>query len=339
MSNPLVSIIIINWNGGEVFENCLKSLTKITYPNWELIVVDNGSSDGSEKLPDKYKIKHTLIRNNKNIGFAPANNQGVEVAKGKYILLLNNDTIVSSNFLEKMVNFMEENPKIGAMQPKLFIMDKDGYIDNAGTYLTRTGFLEHWGYMQKDGLEFANIKKIFSAKGACLLTRKEIIDKIGLFDNDFFAYYEESDFCFRVWMLGYEVVYYPGTCIYHKVGFTSKKINQILINYHSLKNVISSMIKNYEVPSIILIGGAYLTLINGLAFYYLIRLRFSQAFMVWRAIGWNIINISKILNKRAKIQRFRKVADKLIFKEVMHKVSISKMVAHFLKVEANFDRK
>lgn len=131
---PLVSIIIANWNGGKVFEDCLISLARITYPNWELIVVDNASSDGSDRLVKKIIKRARLIKNNSNVGFAKANNQALGSVNGKYILLLNNDTKVEKDFLSKMVGRMEEDVDIGVIQPKIFMMDKLGYLDNAGSF-------------------------------------------------------------------------------------------------------------------------------------------------------------------------------------------------------------
>src|SRR3989344_5075483 len=139
-SQPLVSIIIINWNGGEIFRKCLKSLISIDYPRWELIVVDNGSSDGSVTLPLKLKIRNEklrVVKNKINLGFAEANNQGFKLAQGKYILLLNNDTKVEPDFLSKMVERIEQDDLVAVVQPKIFLMDKPGYLDNAGSYLTR----------------------------------------------------------------------------------------------------------------------------------------------------------------------------------------------------------
>ena len=155
IKTPLVSVIIANWNGGDVFKNCLASLSKIDYPNWELIVVDNGSTDGSENVAANYQlIKNknlpsaepcslVILKNKTNLGFAKANNQGYEKAWGKYILLLNNDTKVERDFLLKLVERMERDPSIGVIQPKIYLMDKPGFLDNVGTYLTWTGFLEN----------------------------------------------------------------------------------------------------------------------------------------------------------------------------------------------------
>lgn len=339
MSKPLVSIIIVNWNGGEVFENCLKSLSKIDYPNWELIVVDNGSTDGSEKLPQNYKSpirNYKLIKNKTNLGFALPNNQGYKRSKGRYILLLNNDTKVSPDFLNVLVEKMEKEKELGVVQPKIFVMDRPKYLDNAGSFLTRTGFLQHWGFGRKDGKEFNTEREIFSAKGACMLIRRELIEKTGLFDEEFVSYMEESDFCWRAWLLGYKVKYYPKTHIYHKVGMTSKRMSQIRINYHSMKNRIASLHKNLEIKNLLLILGLHTLLVCGLGFYYLLKLQLGKAGMIFKAILWDVRNLPKLTGKRKAVQKLRVKTDREIFESIMRKVNLRGMFSHFKKVEANF---
>src|SRR5258708_6011548 len=204
----LVSVIIANWNGQAVLKDCLDSLLKIDYLSWELILVDNGSTDGSENLLFNYpkeKLNYKLIKNTQNLGFAKANNQGAKIAKGKYLLLLNNDTKLTPDFLTKLVNRMENSSNIGVIQPKIKIMDDSRYLDNAGSFFTRIGFLQHWGFMKRDTAEFNIETEIFSAKGACMLIRSEVVKHVGLFDDSFFSYFEESDFCWRVWLSGYKV--------------------------------------------------------------------------------------------------------------------------------------
>lgn len=340
MKKPLVSVIVINWNGGKVFADCLATLKDLDWSQWELIVIDNGSTDGSEKLPLKYELhckRYVLIRNKENAGFAPANNQGWEKSRGEYILLLNNDTKVPKDFLSKMVERMERDKTIGVMQPKIKLMDKPQYLDNAGTFLTRTGFLQHWGFMEKDRPEFNKERIIFSAKGACLLTRAEVIKSAGgLFDSDFVSYFEDSDFCHRVWLAGYKVIYWPGTYIYHKLGFTSKRMSQIGINYNSLKNSIAAYFKNFGAFSLFSIWLPHIFLIFGLGFYYLVKFRWDKSVMVFRALGWNLVHVAANIKKRRVIQKLRKVSDREIFEQVMHKVNIVELFLHFLKVEANF---
>lgn len=331
---PLVSIIIVNWNGGEVFEKCLRSLSKLTYPNWELVVVDNGSNDGSEK--SKINKKYKLVRNKKNLGFAEGNNIGFKYAKGKYILLLNNDTKVPTDLLDKLVDRMSEDNEVGVIQPKILLMDKPNYLDNAGSFLTMTGLLQHWGYMAKDSEEFNKEREIFSAKGACMLIRRNVIEKAGLFDSNFGSYFEESDFCWRVWLSGMKVVYYPATYIYHKVGFTSKKMNAVDITYNSNKNRIMSLIKNLDSKHIIIIFIPHLIFLILLSIYYFLRLQLNKVMTIWKAFAWNIFHIRSTLGKRQKIQKLRKISDGDLFKIVMVKTNIKEMFIHFTKVEKNF---
>ena len=346
MKEPLVSVIVVNWNGHGVIKDCLNSLIKIHYSNWELLVVDNGSSDKSLELLSS--LHHSppragfpisnfqLIKNKTNLGFAKANNQGYKMSKGKYILLLNNDTKVTVDFLGNLVDRMEGDHTIGVIQPKLFILGKKGYLDNVGSFLTRIGFMQHIGYMQKDTALFDNEMITFSAKGACMLIRSNIIKKVGLFDRDFESYFEETDFCWRVWLLGYKVLYFPKAFIYHRVGFSSKRQEQTFIFYHSLKNMQMAMLKNFSIQNVFLIGGTQLILISGLAFYYLLKLQFKKSLMILKAISWNIVNITETLKKRQVVQSFRKKTDDELFKFILKPVDFKNLFSHFAKVEANF---
>lgn len=332
MEKPRVSIIIVNWNGGAIFKACLNSLSKLNYPNWELIVVDNGSVDGSQKLSPNSK----LIQNKENLGFAKANNQGFKISSGKYILLLNNDTKVNQNFLSLLVDKLEEDSTIGVIQPKIFIWDKPGCLDNVASYLTKTGFLQHIGYMEKDNKNYNNERFTFSAKGACMLIRRELIEKVGLFDEDFGNYFEETDFCWRVWLLGCKVLFFPKAHIYHKVGFSSKRQNQTFIFYHSLKNRLLSMIKNFEFKNLAIIGGLQFFLISGLSFYYLLKFQFAKFLMIQKAIYWNIVRLGDTLRKRRRVQNLRKMSDSEIFEYILKPIDLQGMFSHFRKVEANF---
>lgn len=337
-SKPLVSIIIVNWNGGNVFANCLKSLAKIDYPNWELIIIDNGSTDNSEKLAELIKLpskKYQFIKNHQNVGFAPANNQAVKVARGRYVLLLNNDTKVEPDFLTLLVNRMEEDISIGVIQPKIFLMEKPGYLDNAGSFFTKIGFLHHWGFMQKDGPEFDKESEIFSAKGACMLVRKSVVDEIGLFDADFFSYFEESDFCWRVWLSGYKVLFFPKARIYHKLGFTIRRLDVLNLNYHYYKNRICSLIKNIETGNLLPIATAHLVISFGITLLFLVRLHPKEALIIAQAIGWNIVNLPPTLKKRSVIQKHRRITDDRLFAMVAYPINWQKYFQDFKRIETD----
>jgi GT2 family glycosyltransferase len=273
------------------------------------------------------------IKSKKNLGFAGGNNLGFTKAKGKYILLLNNDTTVKADLLEVLVKKMESDNNLGAIQPKIYLMDKKGYLDNAGSFITRIGFLDHWGFNQKDSTEFNKEKEIFSAKGACMIIRKDLIDKIGLFDEDYFAYFEESDFCWRVWIAGYKILYYPKTYINHKVGFTTKTQNVTYLNYLYYRNRICSLIKNLELKNLIVIYPVHIVISFGIAFVFLFRGRLESFLLIMRAIKWNFVNLHSTIEKRKHIQKLRKVNDNYIFNEVGKNIDWKKFFGDFKRVE------
>lgn len=332
---PFVSVIVVNWNGGEMFKQCLLSLSKIDYKNWELIVVDNGSKDGS----DEYKFirnKFKIIKNKKNLGFAAANNIGLQKSVGDYILFLNNDTIVPANLLKVLVARIQKDKGVGVVQPKIRFMDNPKLLDNVGSYLTWTGFLTHLGFAAKDSPSFDKERIIFAAKGACMLVRRDVVEKVGLFDDDFISYFEESDFCWRVWLAGFKVLYCPSVSIEHKVGFTSERLAATEVNYHSFKNRLSSLIKNLSLFELFKMLTTHFLIIEALSLYYLCSLKFSKFWMIQKAIWWNIKNIHTLLIKRKLVQKLRVVSDKELFKYILKDFSISKMFSLFKKVESNF---
>lgn len=339
---PLVSIIMANWNGGEVYEKCLISLSKMDYPSWELIVVDNGSEDGTTELSldPKFRIKNSiLIKNKTNVGFAPANNQGLTKARGKYLLLLNNDTLVNSNFLNIMVKKMEEDVTIGVIQPKIRMMDTPEYLDNAGSFLTRIGFLHHWGFAKKDTKEFDKEREVFATKGACMLIRKSILkDTLGLFDDSFMSYFEETDFCWRVWLMGHRVIYYPKTEIRHKVGYTIKRLDVGNLNYHYYKNRICSLIKNLSLLSLIYMLPIHLIVSTSIFVIFLIRGSGKKSFLIVKAICWNALNLINIFKKRKQIQSRRILKDRNLFKKLLVPINWKSFLNDFKRVEKDINK-
>lgn len=316
--NPLVSVIVVNWNGKEYLSKCLSSLGKIFYKNTEIIVVDQNSSDGSQLLVKTKYPKVRLIENKENTGYVGGNNLGVSKAKGKYILILNNDIEVERNFLEPLVNTFETNPNLGCAQPKAINLREKGKLDGGGSFFTRTGFLYHKGYMDKaSSPEYNRRYPVYSVKGAYMMTRKDLWNKLGGLDPDFFIYFEESDYCGRVWLSGHTVEYIPQSVVYHWGGGDTneeRKKRLALIQYRSYKNRICSYLKNLSLAKLIIVLPLHLALCQAAVLFYLVA-DFRVSFTIEKAILWNIFNINKTFKKRKKIQsNFRKVEDKEIFK-------------------------
>ncbi|MDD3460609.1 MAG: glycosyltransferase family 2 protein [Candidatus Pacebacteria bacterium] len=311
MPNHLVSIIIVNWNGKKHLSYCLPSLKKINYPNVEIIIVDNGSTDQSVEYIKNNFPSAKIILNKTNMGFAEGNNIGFKKAKGKYVLFLNNDTIVTPNFLKKLVNAIEENNKIAVVQPKI-ILSPSKKLQAGGDFLTDNGFLYHYGFGKNpDDPKYNRKIEIFSACGACMLVRSSVIKKIGLFDPDFFCYFEESDFCWRVCLAGYKLLYVPESIIYHKGSSTSRKLGSKFTQYHSFKNRICSLIKNLEKQNLVKTLFLHL-LFCFLSFVTLVTTgKFPEASSICKAWYWNFSHLNETLSKRRYIQgKIRKISDK-----------------------------
>lgn len=324
MKKPLVSIIIVNWDGKALLKGCLSSLSKIDYKNKEIIVVDNGSKDGSIEFINQHYPKIKIIENKENFGFAKANNQGIKVARGSLVLFLNNDTRVEKDFLSILVEKIISDSKMGACQPKILHLEKPGRLDSIGSFLTNTGFLYHLGFEAKDTKDLDKEIKLFSGKGSCLLFRKKLLDQIGYFNEDFFAYFEETDLCWRLWLAGYYLLYIPQSVIHHKTWGTTRKLPLQFISYHSFKNRIASLLMNLEPKNLVRILPIHILICLFVALYYIVKLKPSNSLAILKATFWNVLNIEKILQKRKKVQsQIRKISDDSLFPVILKNASIN----------------
>lgn len=217
-----LAIIIVNWNGYQYTKNCLCSLRGIQYEDYEIILVDNGSKD---KSGDELKFEFpeiTLISLESNTGFTGGNNIGIEYALStnkEFVMLLNNDTVVTPDFAQILVSKLNSDDKIGAVQPKIMLNEDRETIWNGGTdFSTTWTTTKTLGTGQKDKGQFNLPKEVPWITGCCFLARTSIIKEVGLLDNHFFAYYEDVDWSFRITKAGYKLIYEPDAMIFHEVG-------------------------------------------------------------------------------------------------------------------------
>lgn len=321
----LVSIIIVNYNGLNFLEDCFKTIFKQTYENIEAIMVDNASSDSSVEFVKNNFPQVKIIISKENLGYAGGNNLGLKECKGEYIMILNNDVYLQKDLVEKLLEAYNKIPNLGAVQPMVQLMNDKGNLDACGSFWTNTGFNYHYGIYKNANLAIYNKAfPIYSLKGVCMLMPRMVIEKIGLFDGDFWTYFEETDFCHRVWLAGFECWYYPKSFLYHHMGATRLKKTEAFVQFHSFKNRLCSYFKNLGEGELFKILPIYLILNVGFSFVYLLKMNFSCFFMIYKAIWWNIKNFRSTLKKRKYIQStIRKKTDKEIFSKIKKNPRIS----------------
>ena len=255
---PKVSIIILNWNGLEDTIECLESLKKISYPNYEVILVDNGSKgNDADILVDKYKNYIKLIRNKENLGFAKGNNiaiwQVLKEGKSDYILCLNNDITVEPNFLNELVKSAERYPEAGSIQPKMIWALHPKLIDSAGLEYSKTGFGFDRG--KYESIEKYNKEEeiLGGCAGACLY-KTEALEDIRIngyyFNKDFFATYEDFDLALRLQWAGWKSWYCPRAVIYHFRGNTIG-VKSKFTAYYRTRNQTLNLFKNLSAKFIL----------------------------------------------------------------------------------------
>lgn len=232
-----VSVVIPNFNGIAFLDSVLGSLEGQTERNFEVIFVDNGSTDGScSFVAANYPWVH-LIELSENFGFCRAVNEGIRAAKAPYVLLLNNDTEVAENFVEEMLAAIKRHENAFSCAARMVQYHDRDRIDDAGNYYCALG----WSFARgkgKDVHRYEKEEKIFAACGGAAIYRKKILDKIGLFDEEHFAYLEDTDIGYRARIQGYENWYAPGAIVYHVGSGTSgSRYNQFKTRYSSRNNV------------------------------------------------------------------------------------------------------
>ncbi|MCM3747648.1 glycosyltransferase family 2 protein [Paenibacillus pasadenensis] len=215
-----VTIVIPNFNGEQYIETCLDSLNQQIYKDFDVIFVDNGSSDCSLTLIRKKYSEVKIVELDKNLGFSAAVNLGIKLSRSKYVVLLNTDTKALDNWLEELVGEMERQPDAFSCSSKMLQYNHPDLIDDAGDEFTAFGFAYQAGHGKSSNL-YTECRKVFSACAGAAIYRREFFDEIGYFDERFFAYMEDVDLGFRARVLGYENIYCPTAIIYHIGSATS----------------------------------------------------------------------------------------------------------------------
>ncbi len=303
-NTPIVSIIIVNYNGKKYLEKCLKSIMKISYPNPEIILVDNNSTDDSIEFVKNTYPSVIIIKLDNNYGFAEPNNIGAKNAKGDFFLFLNNDTEVDPNFVGEMVKVLQQDSKIAICQSLL--LKPNGEVDSSGDFIDTLGR----AYSSKD--KVSEVKKILSARGASMMIRKESFWDLGGFDKKFFASYEDVDLGWRAWIWGYKIVIVPNSVVYHKGGQTVKQ-NLQEVRFHGVKNSLVFRLANFETA---LATNSIIKTFGIVLFRKIFRISLVEQHeeifplpsvrIILKGTMWVVKNIGYVLDKRKKVNERRK---------------------------------
>lgn len=240
----MISAIVLNWNGKRFLKECFDSLSRQSFNDYELIMVDNGSTDGSiEFMRDNFpQVK--IIALGKNMGFCRAMNAGIKLTKGEFISLFNNDVAVDKNWMEEMSAALVNNPDVGICASKIYFYKEPNKINSAGDLFHINGEAYNRGFGQEDNVSFDKTEFVFSATAAaCTYRRSMLLEGVGLFDEDFFFNYEDVDLGFRAHLKGWKCLYLPGAVVYHHWLGTIGLFGRMRIFYIA-KNNLSILVKN-----------------------------------------------------------------------------------------------
>lgn len=331
-----ISIIIPHFNGKEILTNCLNSVMKNGFKDYEIIVVDNGSSDGSQDLIRNEFKNVILIENETNKGYAGGCNSGISKSLGKYILFLNNDVEVAENFLEEMYIAMNSDEYVGLVQPKLLSMQKKTHFDYSGG---AGGEIDIFGFPFARGRVFIELEEdesqyndmtneIFWASGTAVLIRKSLLDKIGSFDEDFFAHMEEIDLNWRAQLFGYKSIVTLKTFLYHYSGYTLSAENPRKM-YLNHRNNLIMILKNYSLLTLLWVFPIRLFLELIALAYAIVSRNKNWALGVMRGVCFVFKNFGSIWKKHLKIQKLRTISDSEIMRN-MFKGSVA--LTFFLRI-------
>jgi hypothetical protein len=327
MSNAC--IVVPNWNGKEDLPSCLDSLQAQSLAI-DTVVVDNGSVDGSpEYIEQNYPEVH-LIKNPKNFGFTGGVNPGLQYAienNYKYAALLNNDAIADKEWISQLVEFMEEHNEAGIATSKI-CDDAKTHIDSTGEDYSVWGLPYPRGRGEKYSSKYDSDIWVFAGSGGASIYRVEMLKEIGLFDQDFFAYYEDVDISFRAQLAGWKVAYVPTALVYHKIGATSGKIRGFT-TYHTIKNLPFLFYKNVPGP---LLGTMWPRYAFALTLIWLSAMARGHFWSANKGVVVGLCLLPKKLSQRRQIQKNSKVSAEYINSIITHDLPAN---AHKLRVLRN----
>ena len=317
----LASVVVVNFNGQHFLERCLAALLdqELGEP-FEVLLVDNGSRDDSVAFVRRRFPTVRVIEARRNRGFAGGNNLGMRAARGRHIVLLNNDTQVRPGWLKALVNAAEQNPAAGAIAAKLLFVDPANTIQNAGSLLLSDGSGADRGFREPDRGQYDTAEEVFGACGASVLYRRQMLEDVGAFDETFFMYYEDTDLNWRMRLRGWSVLYEPTAVVDHVHAGSSREWSPFF-TFHVDRNRLFMLLKNASLPMVMRSFSAFVRLALDHAAGRVRRGGFREgrsrrdggrARVYPRVVGSLLLHLPEMLIKRSRIRRRRTVPDAAI---------------------------
>lgn len=313
---PIISVIILNYNGKKFLNDCLSSLANQTYKNLENIFVDNGSTDDSINFVKNTFPGFLIIDNKINLGFAEGNNRGIKIARGDYIFVLNNDTVLQNDCIEKLVDFAKNNQAVGMLAPKILSINNKNLIDSVGINIYPDGLGRGRKRNEIDS-GHKNQEEILCPSGCAAFYKKKMLNEVGDFDADFFAYCEDMDLGLRGRLANWKSFSVPSAIVYHHYSGTSGKFSPFKA-FLAERNHFFVAIKNFPVSLLLQLPfftfKRYLYIAFGLSKKQGPAAKFSQSklgliFILLKAYCSFFYLLPKMIFKRTKIQKSKKISN------------------------------
>jgi GT2 family glycosyltransferase len=329
--SPLVSIIVVNWNGLKYLEECLSSLERQTWSEREIIVVDNGSTDGSVEFIRAWATgcaRAQGIYLNENTGFCRANNLAFEKARGQWIALLNNDAVAEPTWLEELIRRADEASRIGMLGSKILFFDPPGVIDKAGHLIYWDGQNRGRGTMEKDVGQYEKAEEILWPDACAALYHRKVFEETGGFDESFFAFGDDADLGMRARLLGWKAWYVPTAVVRHRHSATAGAYSPLKIMLVE-RNRLLLAIKSF--PLLLLLQNPYWSLRRfGWHAYAALKMRGSAGRFV-HSVGWGrvLLNMAwsygsaakllpRMLSQRWRVQKTKRLSNMQIMDLLRH---------------------
>jgi len=330
MKHPLVSIVLINYNGKFLLERFLPSVANLEYPNYEVIILDNASTDGSSEFIKKKYPQFKVVQNKENSGTAEGSNIGARYARGDWIFWLSNDMELEPMMLNYMLEKVESDHRIGICTCKMRRITEEGnqlnVIDSVGGDVDIFGFPYMRGVNQEDRSQWNNSDEIFFSFGGAMLIKREVFKETGGYDERTFTLGDDIDLSWRARLLGYKVVVEPKAVLYHRVSATlGTRFGRSQKRFMSERNTLLMLFKNYSLFALMGIFPIYLLILFGEIIFFLLLGKLVLVRSGINALVWNIINLKDTLRRRKEVQNKRAIPESRILcvmKKKSYKINI-----------------